>query len=93
MKRKREIKLSKKMTLIESFTVYQIKHYELDDEKIIKDFGSIEEFEQYEDQTEYLINDCDEIDYQTVDGEPSSFEYFNGHIMVNSKGRTFEKEN
>ena len=48
--------MGKKLTLIKQKTTYHIKHYDLDDETIIKEFGSIEEFEQYEDLNSFLVS-------------------------------------
>ena len=86
-----EIKLTIKMTTIETNTTYTVKHFELDEEKVIKDFGSLEEFEQYEDLLQYLMDE-EEVDNQIIDGEPSDFTYYNGHQMVNTKGRMYEVE-
>tara|TARA_E500000331_G_scaffold74267_1_gene69321 strand:+ start:7302 stop:7544 length:243 start_codon:yes stop_codon:yes gene_type:complete len=80
------------MTLIETSTTYSVRHYELNEDKIIKDFGSIEEFEQYEDQMSYLMEN-EFVDEQNVESELKESEYFVGHKMVNSKGEIFEKEN
>ena len=47
--------MGKKLTLIKQKTIYNVRHYDLDDETIIKEFGSIEEFEQYEDLNSFLV--------------------------------------
>ena len=80
------------MTLIETSTTYTVRHYELNEDKIIKDFGSIEEFEQYEDQMSYLMEN-EFVDEQNVESEINDVEYFVGHKMINGKGKIYDKEN
>ena len=80
------------MTLIETLTTYNVRHYELDEDQIIKDFGSIEEFEQYEDQLSYL-KEKTFVNEQNVESTITDEEYFVGHKMINGKGRIIEKEN
>ena len=80
------------MTLIETSTTYTVRHYELNEDKIIKDFEIIEEFEQYEDQMSYLMEN-EFVDEQNVESEINDVEYFVGHKMINGKGKIYDKEN
>ena len=52
-----------KVTVVESYKVYQWKHYEVDEDMITKEFGSINQFEKerpiafMEKQNEYNIRE------------------------------------
>ena len=62
-----------KVTVVESYKVYQWKHYEVDEETIVKQFGSIKHFERerpiafMEKQIEYdireIIDDNSEFEF------------------------------
>ena len=79
------------MLLMFRLTTYNVRHYELDEDQIIKDFGSIEEFEQYEDQMSYL-KENDFVDEQNVESSITEEEYYVGHKMINGKGGVYDKE-
>tara|TARA_X000000368_G_scaffold169342_1_gene133613 strand:- start:73 stop:324 length:252 start_codon:yes stop_codon:yes gene_type:complete len=83
--------LGKKLTLITQKTTYHIKHYDLDDETIIKEFGSIEEFEQYEDLNSFLVS-SEFVDEHTVKHHMDEMEYYVGHKVINDRGIISEKE-
>ena len=83
--------MGKKLTLITQKTTYHVKHYDLDDETLIKEFGSIEEFEQYEDLNSFLVG-SEYVDEQTVEHYLDEMEYYVGHKVINDKGIISEKE-
>ena len=83
--------MGKKLTLIKQKTIYNVRHYDLDDETIIKEFGSIEEFEQYEDLNSFLVG-SEYVDEQTVKHYLDEMEYYVGHKVINDKGIISEKE-
>ena len=83
--------MGKKLTLIKQKTIYNVRHYDLDDETIIKEFGSIEEFEQYEDLNFFLVG-SEYVYEQTVEHYLDEMEYYVGHKVINDKGIISEKE-
>ena len=83
--------MAKKLTLIKQKTIYNVRHYELDDDTIIKEFGSIEEFEQYEDLNSFLVSS--EFVYEkTVEHYMDEMEYYVGHKVINDRGIISEKK-
>ena len=83
--------MGKKLTLITQKTTYHIKHYDLDDETLIKEFGSIEEFEQYEELNSFLVS-SEFVDEHTVEHHMDEMEYYVGHKVINDRGIISEKE-
>ena len=83
--------MGKKLTLIKQKTIYNVRHYDLDDETIIKEFRSIEEFEQYVDLNSFLVG-SEYVDEQTVEHYLDEMEYYVGHKVINDKGIISEKE-
>ena len=83
--------MGKKLTLIKQKTIYNVRHYDLDDETIIKEFGSIEEFEQYEDLNSFLVG-SEFVNEQTVEYHMDEIEYYVGHKVIDDRGIISEKE-
>ena len=83
--------MGKKPTLIRQKTIYNEKYYNLDDETLIKEFGSIEEFEQYEDLNSFLVS-SEFVDEHTVEHHMDEMEYYVGHKVINNRGIISEKK-
>ena len=82
--------MSIKVTVVETYRVYQWKHYDIDEERIIKEFGSIENFEKQKD-LDFLFNQ-NEIDIKEMIDDNSEFIVHIGHKDVSSKGKVFDIE-
>ena len=78
-----------KVTVVESYKVYQWKHYEVDEEIIVKQFGSLNHFERerpiafMEKQIEYDIREIIE--------DNSEFEFHMGIKDISANGMAYDK--
>ena len=71
-----------KVTVLKTYKVYQWRHFEVDEDKIIKNFGSFEEFGKKKPQ-EFMELEH-EIDIRKMIEQKFEFEFVLGHIDVSN---------
>ena len=79
-----------KVTVVESYKVYQWKHYEVDEEMITKEFGSIKQFEK--ERPIAFMAKQNEYDIREIIEDNSKFELYMGIKDISAKGRVYAKE-
>ena len=78
-----------KVTVLETYKVYQWRHFEVDQDKIIDKYGSIEKFEK-EKPLDFMESEH-EIDIREMINQKSVFEFILGHKDVTNKGKIYDK--
>ena len=79
-----------KVTVIKTYKVYQWRHFEVDEDKIIDNFGSLEEFGKKKPLDFMELEQ--EIDIREMIDQKSQFEFILGHIDVSNNGKIYDKE-
>ena len=90
-----------KISLIESYKVQDVRHYELDETKIEADFGSTENFEEalfsskWKEDTHFLNllhKYGKEVNFKQNQQQWSDFSIQEGHIKTDGKGNKIKED-
>lgn len=79
-----------KVTVVESYKVYQWKHYELDEETVVKQFGSIKHFER--ERPIAFMEKQIEYDIREIIDDNSEFEFHMGIKDISATGMAYDKK-
>ena len=79
-----------KVTVLETYKVYQWRHFEVDEDKIVKNFGSLKKFEK-EKPLDFMELEH-EIDIREIIEQKSKFEFILGNKDVSNNVEIYDKE-
>ena len=79
-----------KVTVLETYKVYQWRHFEVNEDKIVKKFGSLKKFEK-EKPLDFMELEH-ETDIREMIDQKSEFKFILGHKDVSKNGDIHNKE-